>query len=56
MVSEGGDIMLTLGPVYREMYAWEKARPAALKAFEESRAGMMEVAVQSVKKDLKIKD
>ena len=56
MVSEGGDIMLTIGPVYREMYAWENSRTAALKAFEESRGSMMEVAVQSVKKDLKIED
>ena len=54
MVSEGGDIMLTIGPIYRDMYAWEKAREAALEAFEKNRGSMMSVAVQSVMKDLKI--
>ena len=56
MVSEGGDIMLTIGPIYRDMYAWEKAREAALEAFEKNRGSMMSVAVQSVMKDLKIAD
>ena len=56
MVSEGGDIMLTIGPIYRDMYAWEKAREAALEAFEKNRGSMMSVAVQSVMRDLKISE
>ena len=56
MVSEGGDIMLTIGPIYREMYDWEKAREAALKAFKKNRSSMMSVAVQSVMRDLKISE
>ena len=56
MVSEGGDIMLTIGPIYRDMYDWEKAREAALEAFEKNRSSMMKVAVHSVMKDLKISE
>ena len=56
MVSEGGDIMLTIGPIYRDMYAWEKARKTAFEAFEKNRSSMMSVAVQSVMKDLKISE
>ena len=56
MVSEGGDIMLTIGPIYRDMYAWEKARQAALEAFKKNRGSMMNVAVHSVMKDLKISE
>ena len=56
MVSEGGDIMLTIGPIYRDMYAWEKARQPALEAFKKNRNSMMNVAVHSVMKDLKISE
>lgn len=54
MVSEGGHMFRTLGPIYRDMYSWEKARKAALKAFESTRGNMMKVAEQHVGKILKV--
>eukprot|EP00095_Tigriopus_kingsejongensis_P012311 maker-scaffold284_size223161-snap-gene-1.19 protein:Tk12311 transcript:maker-scaffold284_size223161-snap-gene-1.19-mRNA-1 annotation:"hypothetical protein BRAFLDRAFT_215361" len=53
MVTEMGR-MKFLRPIYRDMYAWEKARPIALKTFEDTKDLLMKVAVQGLAHDLKL--
>eukprot|EP00095_Tigriopus_kingsejongensis_P012310 snap_masked-scaffold284_size223161-processed-gene-1.4 protein:Tk12310 transcript:snap_masked-scaffold284_size223161-processed-gene-1.4-mRNA-1 annotation:"leukotriene a-4 hydrolase" len=51
MVTEQGR-MKFLRPIYRDLYAWEKSRPVALKTFEANKPFMMKVAIQGLAHDL----
>lgn len=43
-------------PIYRDLYAWEEARPLAISNFQENRKCMMFVSANQVEKDLHLND
>lgn len=43
-------------PIYRDLYAWEEARPLAIDNFQENRKSMMFVTAHQIEKDLHLNE